>query len=193
MYIYIYTHGLVSISIHWNIEFLGRLVLIFKFASVLTRLWNLHASNEPGRPDVILLGASISACEKGRQWQHALSLLKDVIGLRKCKDSSGYRVSAESTNVCKLTSKVFHFVKWFWNRMVPKDILILEMPYTEMRPIFVIGCLAYGEFYAWLCYLKFDCGIWIEDFWFMQDSYLWNSTVLHLYQWGSLIDNQCVN
>ena len=94
IYVHIYTHGLVSISIHWNIEFLGRLVLIFKFASVLTRLWNLHASNEPGRPDVILLSASISACEKGRQWQHALSLLKDVIWLRKRKDSSGHRVSA---------------------------------------------------------------------------------------------------
>lgn len=143
---YTYLHGLVPKSIHWNIEFLGRLVLIFKFASVLTRLWNLHAFNEPGRPDVILLGASISACEKGRQWQHALSLLKDVIWLRKRNDSSGHLVSAESTNACKLTSKVFHFVKWFWNRVIPKDILILEMPYTEMRTIFVIGCLAYGKF-----------------------------------------------
>lgn len=129
VHIYIYIHGLVSKSIHWNhwnIEFLGRLVLIFKFASELTRLWNLHASNEPGRPDVILLGASISACEKGRQWQHALSLLKDVIWLRKRKGFFG------------TSGKVFH-------RVIPKDILILEMSYTEMRPIFVIGCLAYRK------------------------------------------------
>ncbi len=65
--------------------------------------------------------------------------------------------------------------------------------YTEMRTIFVIRCLAYGKLCAWLCYLKVDCGIWIEGFWIMQDSYLWNSTVFcQHHPLGSLIDNQCV-
>ena len=148
-------------------------MLIFKATSVLTRLWNLHASNEPGRPDVILLGASISACEKGRQWQHALSLLKDVIWLRKRKDSSGHRVKS-FTLWSGFETEWYQKISWFWKC-------------HTLKWHFRDWLLSLSQINAWLCYLKFDCGIWIEDFWIMQDSYLWNSTVLHFHQWGSLM------
>ena len=44
-------------------------------------------------PDIVSYSASMSACEKGSQWVHALALLREMLGRRLELDVVSYSAS----------------------------------------------------------------------------------------------------
>ena len=91
--------------------------------ALLSEIWEVKLE-----PDVISYSAVISACEKGEQWQRALSLLSEMRGVKLAPNVISYSAGISACEKGEQWQRALALLSEMWEVKLKPDVIYILMP-----------------------------------------------------------------